>query len=65
MYNQLYDYFVTILPRKQCDISKGFSVLNSLLPMTEKYRKSKDQGGAYGAVLTACKKLLIAYIMTS
>ena len=62
MYNQLYHYFDTILSRKQCDFSKVFSVLNSLLLMIEKYAKSKDYSGAYSAVLTLCPKVLTAYI---
>ena len=34
------------------DLEKVFSVANCLLPMIEKWRKSLDQGGAYGAHLT-------------
>ena len=49
---QLYDYFDIIFSRKQCGFRKGFSVVNCLLPMIEKWRESRDQGGAYGALLT-------------
>ena len=58
MYKQPYDYFVVIFSRNQCGFRKGFSVVNCLLPMTEKWRESLDQGGAYGALLTGVSKVL-------
>ena len=35
---------------------RGFSVVNCLLPMIEKWRESLDQCGAYGALLTDLSK---------
>ena len=51
LYKQLYDYFDLIFSRNQCGFRKGFSVPNSLLPMTEKWRESLDQGDAYRTLL--------------
>ena len=56
LYKQLYDYFDVIFSRNQCGFRKGFSVVNCLLPMIEKWRESLDQGGAYGALLTDLAK---------
>ena len=56
MYKQLYDYFDVIFSRNQCGFRKGFSVVNCLLPMIEKWRESLDQGGTYGALLTDLSK---------
>ena len=58
LYKQLYDYFDVIFSRNQCGFRKGFSVVNCLLPMIEKWRESLDQGGAYGALLTNLSKAL-------
>ena len=56
LYKQLYDYFDVIFSQNQCGFRKGFSVVNCLLPMIEKWRESLDQGGAYGALLTDLSK---------
>ena len=56
MYKELFDYFDVIFSRNQCGFRKGFSVVNCLLPMIEKWRESLDQGGAYGALLTDLSK---------
>ena len=56
VYIQLYDYFDVIFSRNQCGFRKGFNVVNCLLPMIEKWRKSLDQGGAYGPSLTDLPK---------
>ena len=60
-----YDFFDTILSEKQCGFRKGFSVVKSLLPMIEKFRKLLDQVGTYGAFLTDFPRLLTGYIMSS
>ena len=40
----------------QCDFQKGYSVINALLPMIQKWRKSLDEGGAFDDLLTdLCK----------
>ena len=56
LYKQLCDYFDVIFSRNQCGFRKGFSVVNCLLPMIEKWRESLDQGGTYGALLTYLSK---------
>ena len=56
MYAQLYDYFDVIFSQNQCGFRKGFSVVNCLLPIIEKWRESLDQGSAYGALLTDLSK---------
>ena len=45
-----------IFSQNQCEFQKGFSVVNCLLPMIEKWRESLDQGSAYGALLTDLSK---------
>ena len=44
-----------IFSQNQCGFRKGFSVANCLLPMTEKWRESLGQGGAYGTKETSQK----------
>ena len=56
MYTQLYHYFDVIFSRNQSGFRKGFSVVNCLLPMIEKWRESLDHRSAYGALLTDLSK---------
>ena len=56
LHKQLYEYFDVIFSRNQCGFRKGFSVVNCLLPMIEKWSESLDQGGTYGALLTNLSK---------
>ena len=56
LYKQLYDYFDVIFSRNQCGFRKGFSVVNCLLPMIEKWRGSLNQSGACAALLTDLSK---------
>ena len=56
MYKQLYDYFDVIFSRNQCGFRKGFSVVNCLLPIIEKWRGSLNQSGACAALLTDLSK---------
>ena len=51
LYKQL-DIFDVIFSQTRCGIRKAFSVVKSLLPITEKQKVSLDRGGAYGALLT-------------
>ena len=53
---QLEEYFQALLSKYQCGFRKGYSVINTLLPMIEKWRKSLDAGGAFGALLTDLSK---------
>ena len=56
LFKQLTNYFEDLFSKYQCGFRKGFSVANCLLPMTEKWRESLDQGRAYGALLTDLSK---------
>ena len=51
-YMTILTHLTIFLSGKQCGFGKGFTVVNSLLPMTEKFRESLDQDGAYDALLT-------------
>ena len=53
---QLEEYFQALLSKYQCGFGKGFNVINTLLPMIEKWRKFLDAGGAYRALLTDLSK---------
>ena len=45
-----------IFSKFQCDFQKGFSTQNCLLYMIENWKKSLDQRGHYGALLTDLSK---------
>ena len=53
---QLEEYFQVLLSKYQCGFRKDYSVINALLPMIEKWRKSLDAGGAFGALLSDLSK---------
>ena len=56
LHKQLEEYFQALFSKCQCGFQKGYSVINALLPMIEKLRKSLDDGGAFGALLTDLSK---------
>ena len=56
MYKQISDFFENILSKYQCGFRKGFSSQQCLLVMIEKWRKSLDKGGSFGALLTDLSK---------
>ena len=53
---QLEKYFQALLSKYQYGFRKSYSVINALLPMIGKWRKSLDAGGAFGALLTDLSK---------
>ena len=53
---QLEEYFQALFCKYQCDFRKGYSVIKALFPMTEKWKESLDEGGAFGALLTDLSK---------
>ena len=53
---ELEEYFQAELSKYQHGFRKGYSVINTLVPMIEKWRKSLDKGGAFGALLTDLPK---------
>ena len=56
MYNQIFPYFNSDFSKFQCGFRKGFNVQHCLLTMVEKLRKTIDEGGETGAVLTNLSK---------
>ena len=53
---QLEEYFQALLSKYQCGFRKGYSIINALHPMIEKWRKYLDEGGAIGVLLTDLPK---------
>ena len=53
---QLEEYFQAVLCKYQCGFREGYSVISTILPMTEKLIKSFDESGAFGALLTDLSK---------
>ena len=52
MYNQLYEYFDSILFPSQCGFRKGYGAQQCLLFMIEKSKEAIDIGNEFGALLT-------------
>ena len=52
MYNQLYEYFDSILFPSQCGFRKGYGAQQCLLFMIEKFKEAIDIGNEFGALLT-------------
>ena len=53
---QLEEHFRTLLCKCQCGFGKGYSIINALFPMIQKWRKSLNKGSAFGALLTDLSK---------
>ena len=58
MNNQISPYFDLVFSKFQCGFLKGFSAQHCLITMVEKRRKTLDQGGETGAVLTDLSKAI-------
>ena len=58
---QLEEYFQALLSKYQCGFRNVYKVINALLPMIKKWRKSLDEGGAFG-LLTSPKPSFV-YLM--
>ena len=56
MYNPISPYFDSVFSKFQCGFRKGFNAQHCLLTMVEKWRKTLDEGGETGAVLTDLSK---------
>ena len=46
----------SLLSKCQCSFRKGYCVISVFLPMIEKWGKSLDKGGAFGALPTDLSK---------
>ena len=53
---QLEEYFQALLSKYQCGFRKDYSIINALIPIIEKWRKSHDDGDAFEALLTDLSK---------
>ena len=56
MHKQMSDFFENVLSKYQCGFRKGFSSQQCLVAMIEKWRKTLDNGGSFGALLTDLSK---------
>ena len=56
LYDQIQFYFDKILSKYQCGFRKGYNSQHCLIALIEKWKKSVDNGGAFGALLTDLSK---------
>ena len=56
MFKQISDFFKNIFSKNQCGFRKGRSTQQYLLAMLEKWKRSVDNGKAFGALLTDLSK---------
>ena len=56
IYNELYSYFDKILSNKQCGFCKGYNAQRCLIALIKKWKKTVDNGDAFGALLTDLSK---------
>jgi exonuclease III len=56
MHNQISEYFESFFSKFQFGFRKNHSAQQCLIAMIEKFKKSKDSGNAFGAVLTDLSK---------
>ena len=56
LFRHLNNFFNTNFSKFHCRFRQGFSIVNCLLPMIEKWRESIDQHKASGAFLTDLSK---------
>ena len=47
---QIHSYFDKILSSKQCGFRKGYNAQHCLIALIEKWKKSVDNGGEFGAL---------------
>ena len=56
MYQQLYEYYNSILSSKQCGFRKGYSAEHCLMVMLEKFKESNNKGEEFGVSFTDLSK---------
>ena len=49
-------FFNSLLPKDQCVLRRGYNAQHRLISLTEKCKKSVDNGDAFGALLTDASK---------
>ena len=56
IYEQLQSHFENIFSKFQCGFRKGYNAQHCLVVLIEKWKKSVDNGGAFGALFTDLSK---------
>ena len=56
IYDQIQLFFDSLLSKYLCEFRRGHNAQHSLISLIEKWRKSVDNGGAFGALLTDLSK---------
>ena len=52
LYDQIQAFFDSILSKYQCGFRRGFNAQHCLITLIEKWKKSVDNGGVFGALFT-------------
>ena len=56
IYDQIQLFFDSVLSKYQCEFRRGYNPQHCLVSLIEKWKKSVDNGGAFGALLTDLSK---------
>ena len=56
IYDQIQLFFDFLLSKYQCRFRRGYNTQHCLISLIEKWMKSVDNGGAFGAILTDLSK---------
>ena len=56
IYDQIQFFFDSVLFKYQCGFRRGYNAQHCLVSLIEKWKKSVDNGGAFGALLTDLSK---------
>ena len=56
IYDQIQLFFDSLLSKYQCGFRRGYNAQHCLVKLIEKWKKSADNGGAFGALLTDLSK---------
>ena len=56
LYDQIEVFFDSVLSKYQCRFRRGYNVQHCLITLIEKWKKSVDNGGAFGALFTDLSK---------
>ena len=56
IYDQIQLFFDSLLSKYQCGIGRGYNIQHCLITLIEKWKKSVENGGAFGALLTDLSK---------
>ena len=63
LYDQIQVFFNSILSKYQCGFRRGYNAQHCLIILIEKWKKTVDNDGAFGALFTNLSKRLIVYLM--